>query len=128
MKKIMSAFNIIFSIIINLIGGFDSLIKSLIIIIIDYITGVIKAVHEKKFKISINIVGLLKKGCYLIIVVLASIFDNIIIGNSMALRTLVIYFFIANDSISIIENLSYIGLPIPNRLYNIISKIKDENN
>ena len=128
MKKFEIIFNGLFSIFAYLFGGFDALLKSLcIIIIIDYITGMIKALYKKQYSGIVNLKGVLKKIGYLIIICLATILDNIISDNGMALRTITLYFFIANDSISILENWESIGLPIPKKLKSLIEQLREDN-
>lgn len=129
MKKVGILFNILFSLVVYMLGGFDSLIKSLLVImVIDYITGVIKAIYYKNFSKKINIKGILKKFGYLIIVALATVIDTCFSIDSMALRTVVLYFFIVNESMSIIENWASLGLPLPNKLYEVLNKLKENNN
>ena len=109
-----------------LIGGIDNLLTALIIlIIIDYVTGILKSIYQKNFKIKINIEGVIRKVGYYFIVILATILDYIIGDSSMAIRTLTIYFFIANEAISILENWASIGLPLPKKLYEIFENLKN---
>lgn len=110
--------------IIYLFGGLDIALKSLlIIIVIDYITGVMSAIYNKRLNSKIGLKGILKKFGYLLIVALSVIIDNIV-GQSGAIRTLVIYFFVANDGISILENMSEMNIPLPNKLIETLEQIK----
>lgn len=110
-----------------IIGGLDSLIITLVIVIgIDYLTGICQAIILKKVSSTIGLKGILKKFGYLMIVALATLMDYLLHDKSMAIRTLVIYFFIANESISILENWSLIGLPLPKKLYQVFENIKNE--
>ncbi len=119
--------NTIFSIIIYLLGGLDILLKSFfIIMMIDYITGICKAIYLKKLNSKTGFVGLLKKFGYLLIIILATLVDKIFNDSSMAIRTLVLYFFIANESISILENWGIMGLPLPKKLYQVFEQLKKE--
>ena len=107
----------------------DSLLVTLLVfIVIDYITGVCKAVYKKELNSSVGLKGIIKKLGYLLIVVLASAFDKVLIDGTMAIRSLVIYFFVANEAISILENWALMGLPLPKKLFNIFEKLKDEKN
>lgn len=109
-------------------GGLDSLfISFLIIMVLDYITGICKAIYKKKLNSTIGAKGLLKKFGYILIVVLAVLADKILNDSSMAIRTLVLYFFIANEAISILENWGELGLPLPKKLYQIFEKLKENN-
>ena len=109
-------------------GGLDSLfISFLIIMVLDYITGICKAIYKKKLNSIIGAKGLLKKFGYILIVVLAVLADKILNDSSMAIRTLVLYFFIANEAISILENWGELGLPLPKKLYQVFEKLKENN-
>lgn len=98
----------------------------LIIIVIDYITGICKAIINKRISSVVGIKGIIKKFGYLLIVALAVLIDKII-GDTSVIRFLVIYFFIANEGISILENWGQMGLPLPNKLKQIFEQLKDEN-
>lgn len=116
----------VFSVFTFLFGGFDSLLISLLIIMgLDFLTGVCKAIYKKELNSTIGVKGILKKFGYLLIVILATLFDRLISDGSMAIRTLVIYFFIANEAISILENWGTLGLPLPKKLYDVFEKLKD---
>lgn len=124
MKYIFSMCLSIFS---YLIGGIDHMLISLLIMIsIDYITGILKGIYEHKLSSKISIKGIIKKIGYLLVVIVATIFDRILYDDTFAIRTLVIYFFIANESISILENWSLIGLPLPKKLQQITKNLKND--
>lgn len=108
-------------------GGIDNLLITLLIIMfIDYLTGICKAVINKKVNSIVGVRGIVKKFGYLLIVALAVLIDKII-GDTSAIRILVIYFFIANEGISILENWALMGLPLPNKLKQIFEQLKEEN-
>lgn len=112
---------------IFLIGGFDNLFKTLIIFIaLDYITGIIKAIYQKKLNSKLGLKGFLKKLGYILIVIVASLFDSIIGDKQMAIRTLCIYFFISNEAISILENWAVMGLPLPKKIFQVFESLKEE--
>lgn len=118
--------NVIVSIFTFLIGGFDNLfITLLLFMLIDYITGIIKGIINKELSSNKGLYGILKKVGIIFIVVIASLVDTIV-DTSNAVRTLTIYFFISNEGISILENSSSIGLPMPKRLLDIFNKIKEK--
>ena len=98
---------------VYLIGGLDIAIQCLLIaIVLDYISGMIKAFNTKTLSSSIGFKGILKKVGILVIVMLSVLIDRVT-GESGAIRTLVIYYFVANEGLSIVENLAQAGLPIP---------------
>ena len=110
------------------LGGWDSALQTLLLVMaLDYITGVCKAIKQKKLNSKTGFTGILKKFGYLIIVALAVIIDNLA-GNTGAVRTLVIYFFVANDGLSILENWGAMGLPLPQKLVELLEQLKKENN
>lgn len=109
------------------LGGWDIALKILLtVIILDYITGIFKAIYNKKINSSVGLKGIIKKLGYLIIVAVAVILDKIA-GNTGAIRTLVIYFFVANEGISILENWGGMGLPLPKKIFDVLEQLKNEN-
>lgn len=114
--------------IVYLLGGWDIALQTLLIVIaIDYISGICKAIYKKKLNSKVGIKGIIKKFAYLLTVALAVEVDQIM-GNTGAIRTLVIYFFVANDGISILENMGGMGIPLPNKLKDVLEQLRDENN
>lgn len=110
------------------LGGWDIALQTLLIVIVlDYITGICKAIYNKKINSSVGLKGIMKKVGYLIIVAVAVILDRIA-GNTGAIRTLVIYFFVANEGISILENWGGMGLPLPQKLTDTLEQLKNDNN
>src|SRR5574344_1155156 len=114
--------------IISLFGGYDTLFKTfLIFIIIDYISGILQAIYNKKLSSAIGAKGIVKKVGYILIVVVASSIDTLY-GNNMDIRNVIIYMFIANEGISILENCSNIGIIIPNILKEKIDGMGSDTN
>lgn len=110
-----------------LVGGLDVALSCLLVaIVIDYISGIIKAYETKTLSSAIGFRGILKKVGILLIVMLAVLVDRITIDNG-GVRTLVIYYFVANEGLSILENLAQAGLPIPKSLKNALKVIKKDN-
>lgn len=125
-KSIESIGSIVASVFTYLIGGLDSLfITLLILLIIDYITGLCKGIYKKKLSSKISIKGIIKKFGYICIIILASLIDSLINDENMALRSLMIYFFIANEGISILENWTLMGLPLPKKIFVFFEKMKE---
>lgn len=113
---------------VYLLGGWDVALQCLIIAIaLDYISGLIKAFHTKTLSSRIGFRGLLKKIGYLLIVMLAVLIDRVT-GNSGAIRTLVIYYFVANEGLSVLENLSVTNIPIPKVIKKALKALKKESN
>lgn len=110
-----------------LLGGWDTALQTLLIVItIDYISGVCKAIYTKKLNSKVGIKGIVKKFSYLLTVALAVELDHIL-GDTGAIRTLVIYFFVANDGISILENLGGMDIPLPTKLKDVLEQLRDDN-
>ena len=123
-RYLIETITAISSTILYLLGGWDIALKCLIVvIIIDYLTGVLSAIYNKKLNSIIGTKGIIKKVGYLCIVALSTIID-IITGQTGVIRTLVIYFFVANEGISIIENIAEMGVPMPKRLIDVLEQLK----
>lgn len=121
-----NAISVVLTTFIYLVGGIDVAMKSLlIVIVIDYITGVMSAIYNKELNSTIGLKGILKKFSYLIIVSLSVILDRIV-GDTGAIRTLVIYFFVANDGISIVENIGKMGVPLPKKLTEVLEQLRNK--
>lgn len=111
---------------IFIFGEFDISLQCIVIaIVLDYISGLIKAFCTKTLSSKIGIQGLLKKVGILCIVALATIIDHVT-GESGAIRTLVIYYFVANEGLSVLENLAQAGLPIPQSIKKALKALKKE--
>ena len=125
-------FNILVSIILTnivyLFNGFDISLNCLLIaIVLDYLSGTIKAFVTKKLSSKIGYLGIIKKVSILFIVMLGVLIDRVT-GESGAIRTLIIYYFVANEGLSILENFSEIGIPIPEFLLKSLNNIKKDKN
>lgn len=115
------------TVLVYMFGGIDVAMQCLLIAIaIDYVSGLIKAYVTKTLDSKIGFKGILKKIGILCIVCLAVLLDRIT-GESGAIRTLVIYYFVANEGLSILENLSIAGLPIPQSIKKALQALKKEN-
>ncbi len=112
---------------VYLLGGWDIALKILILIVIlDYVTGICKAIYNKELSSEIGLKGIIKKLGYFIIVAVAVTLDRIT-GDTGAIRTLVIYFFVANEGLSILENWGGMGLPLPQHLTDLLEQLKTDN-
>ena len=113
---------------VYLFGSFDVALNCLLIaIVLDYITGIIKAYIKKELSSEVGLKGILKKVGVLIVVMLGVLVDRVT-GETGAVRTLVIYYFVANEGLSIIENLGAAGVPIPAKLKKALKALKKESN
>lgn len=113
---------------IYLFGGFDVALQSLLIaIVLDYISGLIKAYNNKVLSSKIGFRGIVKKLGILVLVMIAVVVDRIT-GDTGAIRSLIIYYFVANEGLSIIENLGQAGLTIPDALKKALKSLKKDSN
>lgn len=117
---------VVFSV-MGVLGDWDVALQLLLtVILLDYMTGICKAIYSKKLDSSVGVKGIVKKVGYLIVVAMSQGLDQIN-GNMGAIRTLIIYFFVANESLSILENWGYMGLPLPKKIFNVFKQLKSEN-
>lgn len=110
--------------IVYFLGGWDLALEILLLmIVLDYITGVFKAIFNKKLNSEVGIKGIIKKVGYLIIVAVSVMLDRIV-ADTGAIRNVVIFFFVANEGISIVENWVAMGLPMPQIVIDTLEQIK----
>lgn len=111
------------------LGGVDGFMYALItFVVIDYITGLMVAVLERKLSSEVGFRGIFKKVLIFTLVGIGNIIDVHLIQNGSAIRTAVIFFYVSNEGISIIENSAKIGLPIPQKLKDILKQLNKEEN
>lgn len=110
------------------LGGWDSALEILMIfIIIDYVTGVGAAIKNKALRSDIGFSGILKKGCILVVIIVAVQLDRIMGNHSALFRTSTCFFFIANEGLSILENVDEIGLRLPTFIRKMLEKLQNNN-
>lgn len=106
------------------LGGLDGFLYALIaFVVIDYITGIMCAIIEKKLSSEVGAKGIFKKVLIFTLVGIGHIIDSQIIGDGGVVRTAVIFFYLSNEGISILENSTKIGLPIPEKLKNVLEQL-----
>lgn len=111
-----------------MLGGADGFLYALIaFVVIDYLTGIMASILEQKLSSKVGFRGIFKKILTFVLVGVAHIIDFYLIGSGSAIRTAVIFFYISNEGISILENTAKIGLPIPDKLRSILEQLKEEN-
>jgi len=108
------------------LGGADGFLYALIaFVVIDYITGVMCAVVDKKLSSAVGFKGIFKKVLIFALVGIGHILDTQVIGSGSVLRTAVIFFYISNEGVSLVENAAYLGLPIPKKLKAVLEQLHD---
>jgi len=106
------------------LGGVDGLMIALIIfMVLDYVTGIMCAVLDKKLSSAVGFRGIFKKVLILMMVGIANIVDVHVVGTGSALRGAVICFYLSNEGLSLLENAAYIGLPIPEKLKDVLAQL-----
>lgn len=109
------------------LGGYDGLLFTLIVFVgINYITKVMCAIVDKKLSSEIKLKGIFKKILIFALVGIGNILDVQVIGNGSVFRTAVIFFYLSNVGISLLENASYLGLPIPEILRDVLEQLHDK--
>ena len=109
-----------------LFGELDGSLYALVVFVIaDYFTGVISAISNKKLSSDIGFEGISKKICIFVLVAIANIVDVNILNSGAAVRTAVIFFYLSNEGISVLENAVKLGLPVPEKLRNILLKMNE---
>lgn len=110
------------------LGGFDDFLYVLLgFMIVDYITGVLCAINDKKLSSEAGFRGLTRKLLILILVGIANLLDVHLLKNGSAIRTATIFFYISNEGISLLENTSRLGLPVPDKLKSVLQQLNDKN-
>ena len=109
------------------LGGADGFLYALIaFVVIDYITGVMCAIIDKKLSSAVGFRGIFKKVLIFMLVGVAHIMDMHVIGTGDALRSAVICFYLSNEGVSLLENAGHLGLPIPEKLKAILAQLHDK--
>lgn len=127
MDKLKYLYSGITSFFAYIFGGMDSLMAVLLIlIVIDFISGFIKAWITKEFSSSKFYIGGVKKLGILLIVALATQLDTLMVGETVVFRVASITYYIANEGFSILENWGAMGLPLPKQLKNALAKLKED--
>ena len=132
MSNILNGIKIIFTAIGGylgyFLGGWDGFLYALTaFVVVDYLTGVMAACIQKKLSSEIGFKGICKKVFIFMLVGIGHIIDTKIIGEGGVVRTAVIFFYVSNEGISIIENAVVIGLPIPKKLRDVLAQLKGDD-
>ena len=110
------------------LGGCDGLIIALVVFVaVDYLTGILCAIADKSLSSEVGFKGIAKKVVIFMLVGVANILDVEVIGTGSVLRTAVIFFYLSNEGISILENSAHLGLPIPKKLKDVLEQIHDRS-
>lgn len=109
-----------------LFGAWDTALMVLVCFMtLDYCTGVIRAFINKEVSSDIGLKGIARKAVILIVLIVAVLLDRLLNTGTWVFRTIVCYFYIANEGISLLENCSGLGLPVPESIQNALIQLKD---
>ena len=128
MKEFWNSIQFVFTVIGGwlgyFLGGYDGLLYALIVfMVMDYITGVMCAVSDKKLSSAVGFKGICRKVLILMLVGIANLLDVEVIGTGAVLRTAVIFFYLSNKGVSLLENAAHLGLPIPEKLKEVLAQL-----
>ncbi|AGU83683.1 holin family protein [Streptococcus anginosus] len=132
MKQLVFANKVLFTTVGGLLGSvfgdWDGFIFALIVVFIsiDYISGLMAAVVEKKLSSAVGFRGLFKKVVILMLVAMGQIIDTHILKQGGIIRTAIIFYYLSNEGLSILENAARIGLPVPEKLKQTLKQLKSE--
>ena len=94
-------------------------------VVIDYITGVMCAITDKKLSSAVGFKGIFRKVLIFLLVGIANVIDVEVIGTGAVLRTAVIFFYISNEGVSLLENAGHLGLPVPEKIRSVLEQLHD---
>ena len=110
------------------LGGWDGLLYALIaFVVIDYLTSVMCAINDKTLSSEVGFKGICRKVLIFLLVGIANILDVQVIGTGSILRTAVIFFYISNEGVSILENAARLGLPVPEKIKVVLEQLHDRS-
>lgn len=130
MKEFWSVVQFVFTVVGGwlgyFLGGCDGLLYALIAFVaIDYITGVMCAINDNALSSEVGFKGICRKVLIFLLVGIANILDLNVIGTGSVLRTAVIFFYISNEGVSLLENASHLGLPVPQKIKAVLEQLHD---
>lgn len=110
------------------LGGCDGLLFVLMaFVVIDYITGVMCAINDRKLSSEVGFRGICRKVLIFLLVGIANILDVQVIGTGSVLRTAVIFFYLSNEGVSLLENAAHLGLPVPDAIKTVLEQLHDRS-
>ena len=108
------------------LGGMDGLLIALLVFaVLDYITGIMCAIADKKLSSAVGFRGICRKVLIFALVGVGHILDTQVVGTGSALRSAVICWYLSNEGISILENAAHLGLPVPDKLRTVLEQLHD---
>ena len=131
MKEFWNGIQLVFAVIGGWLGWFlgecDGLMYALIAFVVaDYVTGVMCAVSDKQLSSEVGFKGICRKVLIFVLVGMANILDMHVIGTGCVLRTAVLFFYISNEGVSVLENAGHLGLPVPAKLLDVLEQLHED--
>ena len=132
MKEVWNVIQLVFTAIGGwlgwFLGGCDGLLYALIAFVtLDYITGLMCAIVDHKLSSAVGFKGIFRKVLIFALVGIGHILDSQVIGSGSVLRTAVIFFYISNEGVSLVENAAHLGLPVPEKLKAVLSQLHNKD-
>ena len=110
------------------LGGWDGFLYALVaFVVVDYMTGVMCAIIDKTLSSSIGFKGICRKVMIFLLVGIAQILDVNVIGTGSVLRTAIIFFYISNEGVSLLENATHLGLPVPEKIRDVLQQLHERS-
>ena len=108
------------------LGGCDGLLYALLVfVVLDYVTGIMCAINDHKLSSEVGFRGICRKVIIFMLVGIGHILDVNVIGTGSVLRTAIIFFYLSNEGVSLLENAGHLGLPIPEKLKDVLEQLHD---
>ena len=132
MKQIWNGIQIAFSALGGFIGwflgGLDGFLYALIaFVVIDYVTGVMCAIEDKSLSSAVGFKGICRKVLIFALIGIGNLLDTYVLGEAGVLRTAVIFFYLSNEGVSLLENAAHLGLPFPDKLKNVLAQLHNRS-
>ena len=110
------------------LGGYDGFLYVLIVfVVLDYLTGVLCAILDRRLSSEIGAQGIFKKVLIFALVGVGHMLDELVLGGSGTIRTAVVFFYLSNEGVSLLENAAHIGLPVPQKLKDVLEQLHDRD-
>jgi len=110
------------------LGGADGFLYALLVfVVIDYLTGVLCAIADRSLSSEVGFIGISRKVLIFVLVGVANILDVYVIGDGSVLRTAIVFFYLSNEGISLLENSAHLGLPIPEKLKDVLEQLHNKS-
>ena len=112
----------------HFLGGWDGLLYAIVaFVVVDYVTGVMCAINDKTLSSAVGFKGICRKVLIFMLVGIAQILDVNVIGTGSVLRTAVIFFYISNEGVSLLENATHLGLPVPEKIKDVLQQLHERS-